>query len=876
MAFDTGNIKPARNKELKGRLVFLSVSFLLTIGTVSYLLNTEKNIAIDFARKELAGNHYLHALRLMYEDVQQHQMLMDGSFRQGTAPSEAILGKRNEIEEDLTQVLEIDRGLSGSLETADRLRTLTNAWNDLKWKLAGMNQKDSDESHDRLVVEIRGLITQVGDKSNLILDPDLDSYYAMSMVLLELPETQGLLFQTMRTASLAANEAHDSVAEKRNLVVRHKTVARKKTWTGASPPLTLKPLFFSIRNEEAWKRLWEKTSAKPVPRVNFAEDMIVGIVAGSDAESVALEDIRPTTMSVLAVGYRLIPRARLSDGKKSAPQRRAPFSFVAIARTESKVKFEMLKDAIGVQAEEPISSAADEVHISDNVKTKLIILSGNLRFNLEKTRHSLQSAMENNPSNTMRTALEGPFSAYMIAMEGLLGPIQQMISGNGSAAMAPDKMLALGQKASQEIFSLWDKTFVELDVLLKARISGFQTQKRIAFTIILFMVALTVMSSWIIMGTMGERNRALEDLQKSEEKLGFSLKSASIGTWSWSIPEKSMNWDNYIYPLFGLEAGLSLVQFDDFINYIHPDDRERVKSELAASVDSGIECDTEFEVVWPDLSEHSLALRGRVYRDAQGRTERMAGVCWDITAQKKMKTQFLQSQKMAAVGQLAAGVAHEINNPLGVILGFAEGMVGMLKAGDELEMPIRSIEREAMRCKALVENLLTFARTSQSNQIAMDVNLAVEQALVLIQPQAKIGRVKVSATLAEALPLILGNKSQIEQVIMNLAKNAIDAMPNGGSLALTSELLKEGSRSWVCLKFIDDGTGIPPGVISKIFDPFFTTKPIGQGTGLGLSLVSEIVEKHSGEISVESDPGRTTFTVKLPAQKGMVSALAKK
>ena len=125
-----------------------------------------------------------------------------------------------------------------------------------------------------------------------------------------------------------------------------------------------------------------------------------------------------------------------------------------------------------------------------------------------------------------------------------------------------------------------------------------------------------------------------------------------------------------------------------------------------------------------------------------------------------------------------------------------------------------------------------------------------------------------STALANGLPLILANKNQIEQVIMNLAKNAVDAMPNGGTLILSSELLEQTPHSWVCLKFIDDGTGIPPVVIPKIFDPFFTTKPPGQGTGLGLSLVSEIVQNHSGEISVESKPGRTVFMVKFPARTG--------
>ena len=241
----------------------------------------------------------------------------------------------------------------------------------------------------------------------------------------------------------------------------------------------------------------------------------------------------------------------------------------------------------------------------------------------------------------------------------------------------------------------------------------------------------------------------------------------------------------------------------------------------------------------------------------------------DVQRERERDQELLRrSEKLSAIGQLAAGVAHEINNPLGVILGFSQGMSRQLKAGDELEVPIKSIEREALRCKSLVQNLLTFARTSNSDQAAMDVNAAVEQALALIAPHAKINQVAVSTSLIKGLPWVLGNKNQLEQVIMNLAKNAVDAMPNGGSLIISSELIKQAPHSWVCLKFIDDGTGIPPAVMSKIFDPFFTTKPLGQGTGLGLSLVSEIIQKHSGEIAVESRPGRTAFIVKLPVRTG--------
>ena len=251
-------------------------------------------------------------------------------------------------------------------------------------------------------------------------------------------------------------------------------------------------------------------------------------------------------------------------------------------------------------------------------------------------------------------------------------------------------------------------------------------------------------------------------------------------------------------------------------------------------------------------------------RTEDGRITGHIGAIRDVRELRRLEARMHQSEKLSAVGQLAAGVAHEINNPLGVILGFAQALAPQLRPDDGLELPIRSIEREALRCKALVQNLLTFARTDPSERVSLDLSEAVEQALVLIAPQARMSKASISTDLARDLPSVLGNKNELEQVVINLAKNALDAMPPGGVLALSTSRLDRAAGSWVCLRVVDGGTGIPSAVLSRIFDPVFTTKAVGQGTGLGLSLVNEIIQKHSGEISVESRPGRTEFLVKLP------------
>ena len=257
-----------------------------------------------------------------------------------------------------------------------------------------------------------------------------------------------------------------------------------------------------------------------------------------------------------------------------------------------------------------------------------------------------------------------------------------------------------------------------------------------------------------------------------------------------------------------------------------------------------------------------------VLKNKSGTAEGIIVMAKDISERKKLENQILQSGKLSAVGQLAGGVAHEINNPLGVIMGFAQGVLRRIQPGDPLEMPLKSIEREAIRCKNLVQDLLTFSRTSKVEREPMELNAALNGALSLVQAQARIGNIEVRKELAPQLPRMLGNPNQVQQVIVNLANNALDAMGKDGTLTFRTCVQQEAGRSWVCLTVSDTGSGIPPEVLPRIYEPFFTTKPIGQGTGLGLGLVHEIVLKHSGTIDVKSRPGATEFCVKFPVRTG--------
>ena len=228
---------------------------------------------------------------------------------------------------------------------------------------------------------------------------------------------------------------------------------------------------------------------------------------------------------------------------------------------------------------------------------------------------------------------------------------------------------------------------------------------------------------------------------------------------------------------------------------------------------------------------------------------------------RRVQSQLIRAARLAAVGQLAAGVAHEINNPLSIILGFAQSILEQMDGNDRLREPLQIIERESLRGRQIIQNLLDFSRQSEPSFAQTDLKQLVEAALARLGHRISQQGIQVTISYPDGLPMVMADSQRLDQVLTNIMLNAIQAMPKGGELGIQGRVV--GREIWVTI--CDTGVGIPEENLTRIFDPFFTTKEVGQGTGLGLSVSFSIVKQHRGTIDVESTPDKgTCFTIKLP------------
>jgi PAS domain S-box-containing protein len=369
-----------------------------------------------------------------------------------------------------------------------------------------------------------------------------------------------------------------------------------------------------------------------------------------------------------------------------------------------------------------------------------------------------------------------------------------------------------------------------------------------------------------------DRKRAEEALRRSEEMLRQAEAIAHVGAWTYEVDEGVYYCSEEGGRIGGCAPGPHPAEALNAKN--HPDDLPYVKAAIEATL-AGAPLEMEHRLL-ADGRVKWVHVQGQPEQDASGRVVRVVGATQDITKRRMLEEQFRQAQKMEAVGRLAGGIAHDFNNMLAVINGYSELLLLRTPFQDPAHAQLQEIRSAGERAQALTGQLLLFSRQQSVEQRVIQLNeviVSMEKLLFRLLGED----VMLSTLLAPDLGQVLADRGQIEQVLMNLAVNARDAMPQGGTLIIETAnvtldrtqhqrgVLGAPPGDYLLLGVTDTGTGMDDETMAHIFEPFFTTKQVGVGTGLGLATVYGVVEQSRGDIVVSSDPGwGTTFKIYLP------------
>jgi two-component system, NtrC family, sensor kinase len=360
-----------------------------------------------------------------------------------------------------------------------------------------------------------------------------------------------------------------------------------------------------------------------------------------------------------------------------------------------------------------------------------------------------------------------------------------------------------------------------------------------------------------------------QDLQRSEEKYRSVVESAEDFIFTIDQDGRFQSMNSFTASFFGGRPEDFIHQSIDQV--LNKESSQKHLKMLGLVFQHQKSVRDEFTL---QAGEHDLWVSANFMpiRNESGRVESVLCIARDVTNEKNLERQLINTEKLASLGTLAAGVAHEINNPLGVILGFTDLLVRKTAKESQAYEDLKTIERQGMHCKQIVENLLRFARFGEGNSASCNINDAIREVINIVRHTLEMETIDLKIDLDDSIPLVRGDSRELQQVFLNLINNACAAMKQGGTLAIQSLFISEENKAMV--KIQDTGHGIPKKHIDRIFEPFFTTKPEGEGTGLGLSVTYGIVSKYGGIIDCKSTPlssdsdvtpeHGTVFRIKLP------------
>ncbi len=373
-----------------------------------------------------------------------------------------------------------------------------------------------------------------------------------------------------------------------------------------------------------------------------------------------------------------------------------------------------------------------------------------------------------------------------------------------------------------------------------------------------------------IFDTITEQKKAEIAMRDLGQRLELATRSGGLGVWDWNLETGAMLWDDRMRELYGYPAGDELKGVEMWEARLHPEDRLLALADSQRALMEGEAYHSEFRLLLPDGTVRHIAADGLVQRDRSGRAIRMIGLNRDVTEGRRMEAELLQTQKVESLGSLAGGVAHDMNNVLSAILSIASTL--QIRYGQEefLLRSMRVLEQAALRGRDLVKRLTNFVRKDLEAAHPMDLNLLVKGEAEILR-QTLRQKVSLELQLGPDPIWVVGESNALSSVLMNVCVNAVDAMPQGGTLRIETQ--RVGDQ--VTLAVSDTGLGMSAETLARATEAFFTTKPVGKGTGLGLSLVKNIVRAHGGNLRISSAPSDgTRVEVSFPAASAQLEPTA--
>ena len=380
-----------------------------------------------------------------------------------------------------------------------------------------------------------------------------------------------------------------------------------------------------------------------------------------------------------------------------------------------------------------------------------------------------------------------------------------------------------------------------------------------------------------LLAEVAERKEAEEALCASEARLREAQRLARLGYWEWDTRTDEVRWSEESHAIFGVTPEDLGGTLEGFYRLVHPDDRAHMARVDASTRDRKKPYSVDFRIVRPDGELRHIYEVGEPSRDETGRVIGVSGTIQDVTEHKRLEQQLIQASKLATLGEMAAGIAHEINQPLHVIRMMADDYLLLIEEGKAAGEPIGDrlevISGQGERMAEIIDHMRVFGRVDDGEPVAFDPASSVMGAIDMVDDRYLSQGVSITAKLPETCRPVRGRPVRLEQVVLNLLNNARDAIVaqgrhegRGASGEIDVAVIDDGRANAIRIVVADSGGGVPAAVMERIFEPFVTTKEEGKGTGLGLSISYGIIAEMGGTIEAKNAGKGARFEITVPVR----------